>query len=136
MHGRLHMPKHTSGVVYEPEVRTIGALLEPARRIMSIVPPDQPMIVAARIKGDERNKVFPRQHVKLRFAAFSARRMQDIGGEIVHVSAVVFVDDLTRGNYGLFPEGVSRAITDSVLAYGWSEVRLVASPNWDLVRNK
>lgn len=74
---------------------------------MSIVPSDQPMIVAARIKSDDRDKVFPRQHVKLRFAAFSARRMQDIGGEIVHVSAVVFVVDITRGSYGLFPEGVS-----------------------------
>lgn len=96
---RLDIRAPTSGIVYGLEVNTIGAVLAPAEQIMSIVPQDQPLVVAARIEVNDRDRVYPGQHVKLQFPAFSSRTMQDIGGEIVHVSADAFVDDRTRSSY-------------------------------------
>jgi HlyD family secretion protein len=96
---RLDIRAPTAGIVYGLEVNTIGAVLEPAERIMSIVPQDQPLVVAARIEATDRDRVFPGQPVKLQFPAFSTRTMQDIGGEIVHVSADAFVDERTRQSY-------------------------------------
>ena len=96
---RLDIRAPTAGIVHGLEVTTLGAVLEPAQQIMSIVPQDQPLVVAARIDVTDRDRVFPGQHVKMQFPAFSARTMQDIGGHIVHVSADAFVDDRTRSSY-------------------------------------
>jgi HlyD family secretion protein len=96
---RLDIRAPTAGIVHGLEVTTLGAVLEPAQQIMSIVPQDQPLVVAARIDVTDRDRVFPGQHVKMQFPAFSAKTMQDIGGHVVHVSADAFVDDRTRSSY-------------------------------------
>ncbi len=97
--GRLEIRAPVSGVVHGLEINTVGAVLGAADRVMAIVPQDQPLVVTAQIEATDIDRVYPGQPVILQFPAFSSRSMQEIGGQIIHVSADAFVDDRTRGSY-------------------------------------
>ena len=96
---RLDIRAPSSGLVHGLEVNTIGAVVGSAERIMFIVPQDQPLVVAVQVEATDIDRVYPGQSVILQFPAFSARSMQEIRGEIIHVSADAFVDDRTRNSY-------------------------------------
>jgi len=96
---RLDIRAPSSGLVHGLEVNTIGAVVSAAERIMFIVPQDQPLVVAVQVEATDIDRVYPGQSVTLQFPAFSARSMQEIRGEIIHVSADAFVDDRARNSY-------------------------------------
>lgn len=97
--GRLDIRAPVSGVIHELEINTIGAVLGAAEKLMSIVPQDQPLVVAAQIEANDIDRVYPGQPVTLQFPAFSARSLQEIKGEIIHVSADAFLDERTRNSH-------------------------------------
>ena len=97
--GRLEIRAPVSGIVHGLEVNTVGAVLESAERIMAIVPQGQPLVVSVRIDANDIDRVYQGQPVTLQFSALGSRTMQEIRGEIMHVSADAFVDDRTRSNY-------------------------------------
>ncbi len=96
---RLEVRAPSSGLVHGLEVNTIGAVLGSGERIMFIVPQDQPLVVAVQVEAADIDRVYPGQAVTLQFPAFSARSMQEIRGEIIHVSADAFVEDRTSNRY-------------------------------------
>jgi HlyD family secretion protein len=96
---RLEIRAPVEGVIHGLEINTVGAVLGAAERLMSIVPQDQPLVVAAQIEANDIDRIYAGQPVTLQFPAFSARAMQEIGGEIIHVSADAFLDERTRSSH-------------------------------------
>jgi HlyD family secretion protein len=96
---RLEMRAPISGIIHGLEVNTVGSVVRAAENVMSIVPQDQPLLVSARVDANDINRVYPGQSVTLQFPSFSSRAMQEMGGQIIHVSADAFVDERNRSNY-------------------------------------
>ncbi|MDD7971304.1 HlyD family type I secretion periplasmic adaptor subunit [Roseinatronobacter alkalisoli] len=97
--GRLEIRAPVAGIIHGLEVNTVGSVVKAAANVMSIVPQDQPLLVSARIEANDINRVFTGQRVTLQFPSFSSRAMQEISGQIIHISAHVFMDERTRSSY-------------------------------------
>ena len=96
---RLEVRAPVAGVIYGLQVAGAHAVLRPADTVGSIVPQDQPLIVAARVSPNDIDNVHPGQTAKLRFTTFSARTTPELFGHVAVVSADAFEDPQSRQSY-------------------------------------
>lgn len=92
---RLDVRAPVSGTVFASEVVAEQSVVQPAERMMYIVPGDQPLHVIARIEPIDVEQVFPGQDVALMFTTFSRRTTPEIPGTLLRVSADVETDQVT-----------------------------------------
>jgi HlyD family secretion protein len=89
---RLEVRAPVAGIIHGLQVHSKGAVLRPADPILSIVPQDQPLIVAAQIDPLQVGSVFPGQEVALRFPALQNKDVPDLVGRVARISADAFAD--------------------------------------------
>lgn len=87
------------GIVYGMEVFARQSVVQPAQRLMYIIPQDQPMVVSARVESINVDEVYVGQEASLRFPAFDQREVPEMTGVVSRISADVLTDDVTGMTY-------------------------------------
>ncbi|MEO0388793.1 MAG: HlyD family type I secretion periplasmic adaptor subunit [Pseudomonadota bacterium] len=96
---RLDVRAPTTGIVYDRQVNTLGAVVRPADIILYVVPEGIPLVISTRIDAIHRDEVVVGQEAALRFSAFDQRTSPEIYGYVSKVSADAFTDDNTGYTY-------------------------------------
>jgi len=89
----------TSGRVVNLGVSTTGGVIRPGEPIMDIVPADQALIVEARIKTGDIDKLRIGQTTRIRLSAFAQADVPEASGQIFDISADALEDDRTGEAY-------------------------------------
>ena len=76
-----------SGQVVGLSVHTIGAVITPGQNLMDIVPRDDRLVVEARLRPRDVDKVTAGSRANIRFSAFDLRATPELSGEVTTVSA-------------------------------------------------
>ncbi|KKC34182.1 hypothetical protein WH91_04480 [Devosia psychrophila] len=90
-----------AGTVNELMVSTLGGVITPAERLLTIVPVDAELKIEFRIAPKDIDQISLEQPAKLRFSAFNQRTTPQIDGRIVRVSAAAQKDPQTGESYYL-----------------------------------
>jgi len=96
---RLDVRAPASGVIYDRQTNTIGAVARAADVLMYVVPEEQPLVISTRIEPINIDQVQVGQEAALRFSAFDQRTTPEIMGVVTRVSADAFVDETTGAAY-------------------------------------
>lgn len=96
---RMEVRAPSTGLVYDRQVNTTGAVVRPADVLMYIVPQEQPLVIASRIQTIHRDQVNVGQAATLRFPAFDQRTTPVLNGVVTKVSADAFTDENTGMAY-------------------------------------
>ncbi|MGO4524190.1 HlyD family type I secretion periplasmic adaptor subunit [Microvirga sp. 2MCAF35] len=83
---RLDIRAPRTGLVHELAVHTIGGIVGPGQKLMSIIPNDEPLIVNARIRPDEVEQVHVDQQASIRISAFKLPTPLELEGWVTNVS--------------------------------------------------
>lgn len=95
---RLHRADIRSpiaGIVNELAVNTLGGVITPAEKLVTIVPEGAELKIEARLAPTDIDQVHIGQAAKLRFSAFNQRTTPELAGEIAYVSAATSIDQAT-----------------------------------------
>lgn len=84
-----------AGIVNELSVNTLGGVITPAEKLVTIVPEGAELKIEAKLAPTDIDQVRVGQAAKLRFSAFNQRTTPEIFGRIVYVSAATSVDQTT-----------------------------------------
>lgn len=87
------------GYVLDLTQFTVGGVVGPGERLMSVVPANAPLIVSARIKPQDIDVVHPGMKARVRLSAFNARRTPPVEAAVLTVSADQLVDEKTGEGY-------------------------------------
>ena len=90
-----------SGTVNELSVHTIGGVITPAEKLVTLVPVDAALKIEAKLSPTDIDQVFVGQPSKLRFSAFNQRTTPELHGRIAYVSAATSSDPATGQVYYL-----------------------------------
>ncbi|MHA3979547.1 HlyD family type I secretion periplasmic adaptor subunit [Halovulum sp. GXIMD14794] len=96
---RLEVRAPSTGLVYDRQVNTTGAVVRAADVLMYIVPQEQPLVITSRIQTIHRDQVNVGQAATLRFPAFDQRTTPVLNGVVTKVSADAFTDENTGMAY-------------------------------------
>ena len=83
-----------NGVVVDMKFRTIGGVVQRGEAIMSIVPEDDEMIIEARLQPRDVKAVHSGLDAKVRFTAYSSRKVPNVPGTVRTVSADRLMDEI------------------------------------------
>jgi len=95
----LELRAPVAGIVHDLQVTTPRAVIRPAEPVLSLIPLDRPLVIAARVHPNDIDQVRVGQAATLVFPAFGMRDMPDIAGRVTRVSADAFADDRTGLRY-------------------------------------
>lgn len=87
------------GYVLDLTQFTIGGVVAPGERLLSVVPADAPLIVTARIRPQDIDVVKAGMEARVRLSAFNARRTPPVNATVITVSADQLVDEKTGESY-------------------------------------
>ncbi|WP_374658808.1 HlyD family type I secretion periplasmic adaptor subunit [Phenylobacterium sp.] len=87
------------GYVLDLTQFTVGGVVGPGERLMSVVPANAPLIVTARIKPQDIDVVHAGMKARVRLSAFNSRRTPPVEATVVTVSADQLVDEKTGEGY-------------------------------------
>ena len=90
-----------SGTVNELSVTTLGGVITPAEKLMTIVPSDADLKIEFRVATNDIDQLRLAQPVKLRFSAFNQRTTPEIAGVVTRISAAATSDPKTGQSYYL-----------------------------------
>ena len=96
---RTEIRAPVSGVVNELMVSTLGGVITPAERLLTIVPVNARLKIEFHIAPKDIDQIAIDQPAKLRFSAFNQRTTPEIDGRIVRISAAAQRDPQTGENY-------------------------------------
>jgi HlyD family secretion protein len=88
-----------SGSVNELAVTTLGGVIIPAERLLTIVPDDADLTIEFRIAIKDIDQIQLGQEVKLRFSAFDQRTTPEIAAVVSRVSAAATTDQQSGQSY-------------------------------------
>lgn len=89
------------GHVVGMKVHTIGGVVRPGDPLLEIIPQDEALIVEARVRPLDIDKVIPGLEAQIRFTAFNTRTTPTVSGRVLTVSADRLVDQATNAPYYL-----------------------------------
>lgn len=81
-----------TGVVNNIAVRTIGGVIEPAMRLVEIVPVDDELKIVARVRPGDIAFIHPGQRAKVRITAYDPQLYGFLYGELIRVGATSSAD--------------------------------------------
>lgn len=87
------------GYVLDLTQFTLGGIVGPGERLMSVVPANAPLIVTARIKPQDIDSVHDGMKARVRLSAFNSRTAPPVNAEVLTVSADQLVDEKTGEGY-------------------------------------
>ena len=108
---RTEILSPASGQVMGLAVQTVGAVIQPGQQLMAIVPPNEPLVLEARIAPHLIDRVKPGLQADVRFSAFAHSPQLVVHGELASVSGDLLTDQQTGVSYYLArvritPEGM------------------------------
>ena len=81
-----------SGTVNELAIHTIGGVISPAEKLVTLVPADAALKIEAKLSPTDIDQVFVGQPAKLRFSAFNQRTTPELHGSVDYESAATSSD--------------------------------------------
>jgi HlyD family secretion protein len=96
---RLDITAPVAGVVYDLRVFARRSVIRPADPVLYIIPQDRPLVINARVKPIDIDKLTIGQEVTLRFSALDQRQTPELTGTVKLISADAFEDEATRQSY-------------------------------------
>ena len=110
---RTEIRAPAAGQVVGLAVQTVGAVVQPGQQLMAIVPPDEPLVLEARVAPHLIDRVRPGLHADVRFSAFAHAPQLVVQGELASVSGDLLTDAQTGITYYLArvritPEGMKQ----------------------------
>ena len=98
---RTEIRSPVSGTINELTVTTLGGVITPAERLLTIVPEDADLKIEFRVAISDIDQIEVGQPTKLRFSAFNQRITPEIEGVVSRVSAAATSDPDTGQSYYL-----------------------------------
>ncbi len=92
---RMEIRSPIGGTVNEVSVNTIGGVITPAQKLVTIVPDHAKLQVEVKVQPNDIDQIFVGQNAKLKFTAFSARNTPEIFGKVAFVSPATSTDQAT-----------------------------------------
>ncbi|QQR40401.1 HlyD family type I secretion periplasmic adaptor subunit [Devosia rhizoryzae] len=89
---RTEIRAPVSGTINELSVTTLGGVITPAEKLMTIVPTDADLKIEFRIATHDIDQMHIGQPTKLRFSAFNQRTTPEIDGVVTRISAAATSD--------------------------------------------
>jgi HlyD family type I secretion membrane fusion protein len=96
---RMEIRSPLSGTVNEISVNTIGGVITPAQKLLTIVPEDAKLQVEVRLQPSDIDQIYVGQESKIRFSAFTSRQTPELFGNVVFVSPATTSDQATGQVY-------------------------------------
>ena len=93
---RSEVRSPVEGIVNKIMLKTIGGVVEPAMKLVEIVPVDDNLKVIARVSPNEIAFLHPGQPVKVKISAYDSQRYGSLDGELVRLGANSVTD--SKGN--------------------------------------
>jgi HlyD family secretion protein len=81
------------GRVVNLQVFGPGAVIEPGKPVLDIVPQDEQLLVEAKVKTDDIDSVHVGLKAEVKLLAYKQRRVPSIDGEVINVSADRIVEE-------------------------------------------
>ena len=114
---RTQILSPVSGTINELHVTTLGGVISPAERLMTIVPEDADLLIEFRVAINDIDQISVGQDATLRFSAFNQRVTPEMNGVITRVSAAAQHNAQSGESYYL-AEVMANGDTDSLGARG------------------
>lgn len=92
---RMEIKSPISGTVNEVSVNTIGGVITPAQKLVTIVPDNAKMQIEVKVQPNDIAQVFVGQKAKLKFSAFSSSDTPELHGNVAFVSPATSTDPAT-----------------------------------------
>lgn len=89
------------GTVNELNVSTLGGVVSPAEKLVTIVPEHAELVIEFRVAVNDIDQIAVGQATKLRFSAFNQRTTPELSGTVTRVSAAAQHDSQTGESYYL-----------------------------------
>jgi len=89
----------TSGTILGLKMHTIGGVIGRGQDILEIIPKDAKLIIIAKVKTTDIDRVKIGQLADMMFPAFNMRKIHIIQGKVINVSADSFIDKATNIPY-------------------------------------
>jgi HlyD family type I secretion membrane fusion protein len=89
---RLEIRSPIDGTINEITINTIGGVITPAQKLLTIVPMNAALQVEVKVQPTDIDQIYMGQDVKLRFSAFSARETPELGGLVAFISPATSTD--------------------------------------------
>jgi HlyD family type I secretion membrane fusion protein len=89
---RMDIRSPISGIVNEVSVNTIGGVITPAQKLVTIVPDHAKLQVEVKVQPNDIDQIYVGQKAKLKFTAFSSRKTPEIFGNVAFVSPATSTD--------------------------------------------
>jgi len=93
---RAELRAPMDGIVNRVVVRTAGGVIAPGGPILEIIPLDDALVIAGRIKPQDIGPVFVGMRASVKLTAFDYRDYGSLSGAVVHVSADTVTDQETN----------------------------------------
>jgi type I secretion membrane fusion protein, HlyD family len=90
-----------AGTVNELSVTTLGGVITPAEKLLTIVPEDADLTIEFRVAISDIDQIEPGQPAKLRFSAFNQRVTPEIDATVSQVAAAAITDAQSGQSYYL-----------------------------------
>jgi len=94
---RIRAP--VGGQVVGLSIFTVGGVITPGEKLMSIVPSKATLVVEGHVQPTDANDLVVGQKAQVRFPGFHERSLPQIEGTVTRVSADAFTDDHTGKSY-------------------------------------
>lgn len=89
---RTEIRAPVSGTINELSVTTLGGVITPAEKLLTIVPTDAELKIEFRVATQDIDQIRIGQPTKLRFSAFNQRTTPEIDGIVTRISAAATAD--------------------------------------------
>ncbi|HQT01535.1 MAG: hypothetical protein B7Z05_00750 [Thiotrichales bacterium 32-46-8] len=119
---RIDILSPDDGRVVGFDVVTVGAVLEPRRTIMEIVPADQSFAVIGQMQTQDVDQVLPGQLAEIKFMAFNTNYVPVMYGKVDSVAADALIDEVTKMPYYKVKVVPDDQAVDALSRQGWNLV--------------
>jgi HlyD family type I secretion membrane fusion protein len=89
---RMEIKSPIAGTINEVTVNTVGGIITPAQKLLTIVPLDAKLQIEVKVQPNDIDQIFVGQTAKLKFTAFSSRNTPEIFGKVAFVSPATSTD--------------------------------------------
>ncbi|HWK63933.1 MAG TPA: HlyD family type I secretion periplasmic adaptor subunit [Rhizobiaceae bacterium] len=96
---RLEIRAPIGGYLHQLELHTIGGIVAPGDRLVSIIPADDELIVEAKIAPNDVDQVAPSQEARLRLTGLDRRTTPELYADVMDVAADLTTDQHTGMSY-------------------------------------
>jgi HlyD family secretion protein len=111
-YARAEIRSPVDGTINELNVSTLGGVITPAERLMTIVPKDAALKIEFKVAIKDIDEIAVGQPTKLRFSAFNRRTTPEIDGIVTRVTAAAQRDAQTGESYYIAQVAVTGDISE------------------------